>query len=116
MHVTRYHWVFAPQSKLRAAITPAHRSTGSKPPAEEGDKPSTPCHVAMNWAKRLKRVFGIDIEAGARCGGKLNVMASIEGPAVIAKILAHRENTVPDQFQAELPSGARAPPVQASLI
>jgi hypothetical protein len=25
-----------------------------------------PHHVAMNWAKRLKRAFGIDIEARAR--------------------------------------------------
>lgn len=27
--------------------------------------------VAMSWAQRLKRVFGIDIEACARCGGKV---------------------------------------------
>ena len=25
MHLTRYHGVFAPHSRLRAAITPAHR-------------------------------------------------------------------------------------------
>jgi hypothetical protein len=31
----------------------------------------------MNWARRLKRVFGIDIEACARCGGQLKVIASI---------------------------------------
>jgi hypothetical protein len=47
----------------------------------------------MNWAQRLKRVFGIDIEACARCGGKLKVIASIEEPAVIAKILAHLERS-----------------------
>jgi hypothetical protein len=32
----------------------------------------------MSWAKRLKRVFGIDIAACARCGGKLKIIASIE--------------------------------------
>ena len=70
----------------------------------------------MGWAKRLKRVFGIDIEACARCGGKLKVLASIEEPAVIGEILAHLERTAPDQHQAELPLGARAPPVQTRLL
>jgi hypothetical protein len=117
MHLTRYHGVFAPHSQLRAAITPAGRGRGKKPRAEEGaDKPATPRHVAMGWAKRLKRVFGIDIEACARCGGKLKVVASIEEPAVTGKILAHLERTAPDQHQAELPLGARAPPVQTRLL
>ena len=117
MHLTRYHGVFAPHSRLRAAITPAHRGKGGKPQTQEGaDKPATPRHVAMNWAQRLKRVFGIDIEACARCGGKLKVIASIEEPAVIAKILAHLEKAASDRHQTELPLGARAPPVQARLI
>ncbi len=118
MHLTRYHGVFAPHSRLRAAITPAHRGKGGgKPQTQEGaDKPATPRHVAMNWAQRLKRVFGIDIEACARCGGKLKVIASIEEPAVVAKILAHLEKAASDRHQTELPLGARAPPVQARLI
>jgi len=118
MHLTRYHGVFAPHSQLRAAVTPAGRGLGKKPREEEegADKPATPRHVAMNWAKRLKRVFGIDIEACARCGGKLKVIASIEESAVIAKILAHLERTAPEQVQSELPLGARAPPVQSRLL
>lgn len=117
MHLTRYPGVFAPHSKLRAAVTPAGRGKGRKSQAEEGvDKPATPRHVAMNWAKRLKRVFGIDIEACARCGGKLKVIASIEEPVVIAKILAHLERTAPDHCQSELPLGARAPPAQSPLL
>ena len=43
-------------------------------------KPITPRHVAMCWAQRLKRVFGIDIETCTGCGGKLKVIASIEEP------------------------------------
>ena len=70
----------------------------------------------MNWARRLKRVFGIEIEGCARCGGKLRIIASIEEPEVIAKILAHLQRTAPQQHQPELPLGARAPPVQSSLI
>jgi hypothetical protein len=47
--------------------------------------------------------FGIDIEACARCGGKLAIVASIEEPEVIAKILAHLQHIAPEQYQPELP-------------
>jgi len=70
----------------------------------------------MSWARRLKRVFGIEIEHCARCGGELKVIASIEEPQVIAKILAHLEKSAPVQPQPGLPLGARAPPSQARLL
>ena len=56
MHLTQYHGVLAPHCKLRAAVT---------------------------WALRLKRVFGVEIERCAGCGGKLKIIASIEAPQVI---------------------------------
>jgi len=118
MHLTRSHGVFAPHSKLRAAVTPAHRGVGGPGQGADqtADKPITSRHVAMTWAQRLKRVFSIEIDTCARCGGMLRVIASIEEPQIIAKILAHLEKTAPDQHQAELPLGARAPPQQIRLI
>ncbi len=116
MHLTRFHGVFAPHSRLRAAVTPAHRGVGGKGDQLDADRPLTPRHVAMTWAQRLKRVFGIDIDTCARCGGKLKVIASIEEPEVIARMLAHREKSAPEQHPAELPLGARAPPQQRRLI
>jgi hypothetical protein len=50
----------------------------------------TPRHVAMSWARRLQREFRIEIERCARCGGRLRVIASVEEPALIERILAHR--------------------------
>ena len=99
MHLTRFHGVFAPHSKLRAAVTPAHRGVGApKPPIRPGDaeQPAAPRHVAMNWARRLKRVFGVEIEACARCGGRLKIIARIEEPQVIAKMLSHMQKVAPD--------------------
>ena len=96
--------------RLAALVPPQPLSSA------DAAKPPTPCHVAMNWVRRLKRVFGIEIERCARCAGRLRVIASIEEPEVIAKILAHLEKTAPDQYQAELPLGARAPPSQARLL
>jgi hypothetical protein len=75
-----------------------------------------PRYVAMHWARRLKRVFGIEIEGCARCGGKLEILASIEEPQFIAKILWYLQCTAPEQYPSQRPLGARAPqPVQARL-
>ena len=116
MHLRRFHGVFAPHSTLRAAVTPAHRGRGAKRPSADAAKPPTPRHVALNWALRLKRVFGIEIERCARCGGKLAILASIEEPQLIAQILSHLKRTAPQQYPIELPLGARAPPLQPSLL
>ena len=43
----------------------------------------------MGWARLLKRVFGIDIEHCPQCGGTLKIIAAIEEPAVIVRILTH---------------------------
>jgi hypothetical protein len=65
---------------------------------------------------RLKRVFGVEIEGCARCGGKLKIIASIEEPQVIAKILAHLAKAASDDSRPELaPLAARAPPAQLRL-
>ena len=43
----------------------------------------------MSWARLLKRGFDIDIERCSHCGGTLKIIAAIEDPPVIARILAH---------------------------
>jgi hypothetical protein len=59
----------------------------------------------MSWMQRLKRVFAIDIEACPDCGGKLRVIASVEEPGLIAKILGHVQ-----AYEAAAGTDARAPP------
>jgi putative transposase len=118
MHLTRYHGVFAPHSQYRAAVTATHRGRGAPQPlvsGAEAAKASPPRHVAMSWARRLKRVFGVQIESCAHCGGQLKIIASIEEPQLIAKILLHLERAAAQQSQSELPLGARGPPAQSSL-
>jgi len=42
----------------------------------------------MSWARLLRRVFDIDV-AHCVCGGALKIIAAIEDPVVIARILTH---------------------------
>jgi hypothetical protein len=112
-HLTRFHGVFAAHAALRAAISPAGRGSGARTRVAAAPRPA-PKDIRMNWARRLKRVFGIEIEQCARCGGRLKVIASIEEPELIERILAHRGERGEDQTSVS-PLGPRAPP-QAALF
>ena len=68
----------------------------------------------MSWAQRLKRVFGIDIKTCPACGGAVRIIACIEDPKVIAKILSHLDAKAPEPGSSRLPP-CRAPP-QARLF
>jgi hypothetical protein len=94
VNLTRFHGVFAPNSKHRAMVTPAKRGKGNK--ARVPDEPPKPaeCRASMTWAQRLKRVFGIEIETCPACGGAVKVIACIEAPVVIKRILDHLKQKV----------------------
>lgn len=57
----------------------------------------------MTWARRLKRVFAIDIEKCEKCGGPVRIIASIEDPDVIQRILKHLGLDQPDDPQSRSP-------------
>jgi len=97
VNLTRFHGVFAPNSSYRARITPARRGRGSHHTARaDREEPPPPGErrAAMTWAQRLKRVFGIDIQTCAACGGAVRIIACIEDPEVIEKILAHLDKII----------------------
>jgi hypothetical protein len=57
----------------------------------------------------LKRVFNIDIETCPECGGAVKVIACIEDPVVIKKILTHLDEKAAVTETIRLPE-CRAPP------
>ena len=81
---------------------------------EETDRTAATGHAAMTWAQRLKRVFKIDIETCSQCGGMVKIIACIEDPAVIKKILTHL-NQQPASAKPVPLHESRAPP-QAVLF
>ncbi|MCP4365730.1 MAG: hypothetical protein GY800_10595 [Planctomycetes bacterium] len=65
--------------------------------------------MAISWAQRLKRVFNIDIETCSKCGGAVKVIACLEDPVVIDKILTHLDKKAALAESVVLPQ-SRAPP------
>ena len=118
LHLIRFHGVLAPHAKLRPEIIPSsgHQAghipvpgipgpgipsvpvNTNTPSADHAEAPPAVAPVRLSWARLLKRVFEIDIEQCPQCGGTLKLIAAIEDPPVIAKILTH------------LGLSARAPP------
>ncbi len=111
VNLTRFHGVFAPNSKYRALVTPAKRGKGKKAKAAQQQQDQTPDErrASMTWAQRLKRVFNIDIETCSECGGAVKIIACIEDPVVIAKILTHLDEKAASAEKGLLPE-SRAPP------
>jgi len=93
LHRIRFHGVLAPNAKLRGAVIPQPVRKDSVP----GQGHSQGQAARMRWAQLLKRVFDIHVERCA-CGGQLKILAAIEEPVVIVRILTH------------LGLAARAPP------
>ncbi|MFT6907197.1 MAG: hypothetical protein ACJAS1_003874 [Oleiphilaceae bacterium] len=114
VNLTRFHGVFAPNSRHRVTITPAFRNKTKQALPTGQEKTQANKHQSMTWAQRLKRVFNIDIETCEQCGGVVKVIASIKDPLVIQKILSHL-NTKNDDVVELLPPQRRAPP-QISLF
>ena len=115
VNLTRYHGVFAPNSKHRVWVTPARRGKGNwKVAADHNEKTPAQCHVAMSWAQRLKRVFNIDVETCQVCSGSAKVIACIEDPFIIRKILNHLQEKSSLDLGVRI-HNPRAPP-QANLF
>jgi hypothetical protein len=81
--------VYAPACPDRPKVVPGTRAAAVHDTQDCGEPSASARQRSLTWAQRLKRVFAIDIEICRRCGGKLRVIASIEDPEVIRRILAH---------------------------
>ncbi|MGQ0592784.1 MAG: transposase, partial [Gammaproteobacteria bacterium] len=101
LHLIRFHGVLAPNARLRPEIIPSSgRPAGvpvpptvplnaHTPSADQAEALPPAAPARLSWARLLKRVFAIDLEHCPHCGGPLTIIAAIEHPPVIAKILAH---------------------------
>jgi hypothetical protein len=91
LHLIRFHWVLAPNARLRAQVVPQGRDwdAGSAQAGQCETREAPQRSDRMSWARLLKRVFDIDIERCPNCEGELRIIAAIEEPGVIGRILTH---------------------------
>ncbi len=82
LQLIRFHGVLAPNVRLRTVVVPRADRT-----SDHAAEYALGAPVRMSWARLLERVF--DIEHCPNCGGRLKIIAAIEGPAAIVSILTH---------------------------
>jgi len=87
----------------------AHGSVGGSP--SRGSSGSEP-RPHTSWAELLRRTFEIDVLACRECGGRLRLLATIEDPAVVKKILSHLGIAT----ECPRPAPARPPPETAGFF
>jgi hypothetical protein len=116
INLVLYYGVLGARSAWRSRLgepeaAPGWRQTGAEPevrpeaPVAATRSPRGPSNLL--WAQLMQRSFGFDVLACPRCGGRLRLIALIDEPGVIRRILSHPG--LPTEVPAARPS--RAPPI-----
>ncbi|MFN8543379.1 MAG: transposase [Candidatus Binatia bacterium] len=74
------------ESAAVGSVPTAGASSGEEPVHPPCDKPLL---RRWSWAELLHRVFAVDVLACPRCGGRMRVIATIDDPPVVQRILTH---------------------------
>jgi hypothetical protein len=114
-----YHGVLAPNAPWRRAVVARdeEESTGAAAGAGacstpagtlevNGTEPGRARPQYRAWADLMRRAFEMDVLACPRCAGRMVVLATIEDPVVIHRILTHLGLSM----GVEEPLPGRAPP------
>ena len=114
---TGYHGVLAPNAPWRRAVVARAESEAGtvesfpfQTPVDDQREDTKPGRVRPRyraWAELMRRAFEADVLACPRCGGRMVVLATIEDPAVIRRILTHLGLST-DAGEA-LPAGRASP-------
>ena len=105
MNLTRYRGILAPAAKHRDKVVPVPEIDLDVSPV--GTEPVLPPRRSgLDWHSLLKRVWDIDA-LQCSCGGRIRIIAAIEAPSVIRRILDH----VGIRARPQPVAPARGPPV-----
>jgi len=96
LNLTRFHGVLAPNAKWRSQVVPdlcSETEEGIEPSSSEDESFDNQGKKGrkyyISWSRLLRRVFNLDMECCPNCGGRVKVVAAIEEPGAIKKILTH---------------------------
>jgi hypothetical protein len=87
-----YSGVLAPHHRWRAQVVgygkPDDVDAGDSSAGGDGDT-TRQCRRHWRWAELMRRAFEVDVLECPRCGGRMELIATIDDPAVVRKILRH---------------------------
>ena len=94
INLVLYHGVLAPHAQWRPDVVAygrADRGRGLDPRSAvaEAGRARTGSSRHWTWAALMRRAFDLDVLRCPRCAGRMQLIATIEDPAVIQRILAH---------------------------
>ncbi len=108
-----YHGVLGARAAWRSLVVQFGTTDGSSAAAESAAADEAHAETAdrrgrnYRWADLMRRSMSLDVLACPRCGGRLRLIALIDDPAVIQRVLRYlgRPTEIPEA------QPARAPPV-----
>ena len=112
-----YHGVLGPRAAWRALVvqfgtTDGRHAAADSAPAAKAHSQTVDRRPGPNyiWADLMRRSLGLDVLACPRCGGCLRLIAVIDDPAVVERILRHLG------LSTDIPEArpARAPPTDVA--
>jgi hypothetical protein len=93
INLVLYHGVLAPHARGRAEVISYRRADIGRAPdpsaVVEAGRGRAGSPRYWTWAALMRRTFDLDVLRCPRCAGRMQLIAAIEDPAVIQRILAH---------------------------
>ena len=104
------HGVLAPHARWRPQAVGFGRSAASEEAAaRRAESGASRGPRYWGWATLMRRAFGVDVLACPGCGGRLRLIATLEDPAVVGKILTHLGLRQPADSPGPAPPSADLP-------
>jgi hypothetical protein len=94
INLVLYHGVLAPHARWRAEVVAYRRADigsaqDSRAAIAEAGRGRLGSPRYWMWAALMRRAFHLDVLRCPRCAGRMQLIATIEDPAIIQRILAH---------------------------
>jgi hypothetical protein len=89
INLVLYHGVLARGARWRPDVVAYRRTERDRAADPRAGGEGAPRPRYWTWALLMRRAFDLDVLRCPRCAGRMQLIATIEDPAVIQRILAH---------------------------
>ena len=83
------HGVLAPRARWRPDVVAYRRTERDRATDPRAEGAGAPRPRSWTWALLMRRAVDLDVLRCPRCAGRMQLIATIEDPGVIQRILSH---------------------------